>query len=59
MRADFVDPAWVRACRAELGAALTVHEIDAGHVLYLERTEQVADADPRLPRRAPMEGADG
>ena len=43
MKADFVDPAWVRACRAELGAALDVHEIDAGHMVYLERTAQVAD----------------
>jgi lipase len=43
MKADFVDPAWVQACRAELGAALDVHEIDAGHMVYLERTAQVAD----------------
>ena len=43
MQADFVDPAWVQACRAELGAALDVHGIDAGHMVYLERTAQVAD----------------
>lgn len=42
-KADFVDPAWVEACRAELGDALTVAEIDAGHMLYLERTAEVAE----------------
>jgi lipase len=42
-QAAFVDPAWVAACRAELGDALTVCEIDAGHILYLERTEPVAE----------------
>jgi lipase len=41
-KAEFVDPAWVDACRAELGDALTVAEIDAGHMLYLERTAEVA-----------------
>jgi lipase len=41
-KADFVDPAWVEACRAELGDALTVAEIDAGHMLYLEKTAEVA-----------------
>lgn len=41
-KADYVDPAWVDACAAELGDALTVVEIDAGHVLYLERTAEVA-----------------
>jgi lipase len=41
-RADFVDPAWVAACRAELGDALTVTEVDAGHMLYLEKTDEVA-----------------
>jgi lipase len=40
--ADFVDPAWVEACRAELGDALTVTEVDAGHMLYLEKTAEVA-----------------
>jgi lipase len=39
---DFVRPAWLDACRAELGDALTVTEIDAGHMLYLERTAEVA-----------------
>jgi lipase len=41
-RADFVDPAWVQACRRELGDRLTVTEIDAGHLLHLEQTAQVA-----------------
>lgn len=40
--AGFVDPAWVRACRAELGGLLTVTPIDAGHMLFLERTAEVA-----------------
>jgi lipase len=42
-KAEFVDPAWVDACRAELGDALRVAEIDAGHMVYLERTAEVAD----------------
>lgn len=41
-KADYVDPAWVEACRAALGDALTVVGIDAGHMLYLERTADVA-----------------
>lgn len=41
-KADFVDPAWVAACRGELGDALTVTEVDAGHMLFLERTSEVA-----------------
>lgn len=43
-KADFVSPAWVDSCRAELGDALTVTEIDAGHMLHLERTAEVAHA---------------
>lgn len=43
-RADFVDPAWVRECRAALGDALTVVEVDAGHMVFLERTDEVARA---------------
>lgn len=43
-RADFVDPAWVRRCREVLGDALTVTEVDAGHMVFLERTAEVADA---------------
>ncbi|GAA1316610.1 alpha/beta fold hydrolase [Pseudonocardia xinjiangensis] len=43
-KADFVSPAWVDACRAELGDALTVTEVDAGHMVYLERTAEVAQA---------------
>jgi lipase len=42
-KADFVDPDWVVACRAELGDALTVADVDAGHMLFLERTAEVAD----------------
>lgn len=42
-KADFVDPAWVAACRDALGPDLTVAEVDAGHMLYLERTAEVAD----------------
>jgi lipase len=41
-KADIVAPAWLDACRAELGDALTVAEVDAGHMLYLERTAEVA-----------------
>lgn len=42
-REDYVQPAWVQACRAELGARLTVCEVDAGHLLHMERPELVAD----------------
>ncbi|MFC4949415.1 alpha/beta fold hydrolase [Pseudonocardia sp. GCM10023141] len=42
-KADYVDPAWVEACRAELGDAFTVAEIDSGHMLILERPAEVAD----------------
>lgn len=41
-KADFVAPEWVDACRAELGDALTVAEVDAGHMVFLERTAEVA-----------------
>lgn len=41
-RADFVAPAWVDACRIELGEDLTVAGVDAGHMLYLERPTEVA-----------------
>jgi lipase len=41
-KVDYVQPAWLDACRAELGDALTVTEVDAGHMLYLERTDEVA-----------------
>jgi lipase len=41
-KADYVEPSWVAACRAELGEALTVAEVDAGHMLFLERTAEVA-----------------
>ncbi len=41
-RAEFVNGEWLSACRAELGEALTVAEVDAGHSLHLERTADVA-----------------
>ncbi len=41
-RGAFVVPAWVDACRAELGDALTVAEVDSGHMVFLERTAEVA-----------------
>lgn len=41
-RADFVAPAWIDACRSDLGGALTVAEIDSGHMVFLERTAEVA-----------------
>lgn len=40
--ADFVRPSWVRRCRDALGEHLTVSGIDAGHMVYLERTDAVA-----------------
>jgi lipase len=43
-KADFVDPAWVERLREELGTLLTVQEVDAGHMVYLERTADVAGA---------------
>ena len=53
---DYVDPAWVRACQEELGVRLTVCEIDAGHILYLERTALVAK---QIQAFLGEEGADG
>lgn len=41
-RGGFVEPAWVQRCRAELGNALRVVEVDAGHMLFLQRTDEVA-----------------
>lgn len=41
MGSDLVAPRWVRECRQVLGDALTVAEIDAGHMLYLERPDDV------------------
>jgi lipase len=43
-KADFVDPAWVERLRAELGPLLTVTDVDSGHMVYLERTAEVAGA---------------
>jgi lipase len=39
---DYVDPAWVDRVRDEVGPQLTVHEVDSGHMVYLERTAEVA-----------------
>ena len=41
-RSDFVEQTWVDRCRAALGDELTVTDVDAGHMLFLERTEEVA-----------------
>ncbi len=43
-KADFVAPVWVQTCRDALGDALTVAEVDAGHMVFLERTTEVAEA---------------
>jgi lipase len=40
-KADFVSPELVAALRDRLGADLTVHEIDSGHLLYFERPAEV------------------
>lgn len=42
-QADFVDPAWLQRCRDAVGDALTVVEVDSGHMVYLERTAEVAE----------------
>ena len=41
-RADYVSDDWLAACRAALGADLTVAPVDAGHMVYLERPAEVA-----------------
>lgn len=43
-KADYVSPAWVEACRSALGDDLVVTPVDAGHMLFLERTAEVAAA---------------
>lgn len=43
-RADYVTPAWLDACRAELGDDLVVVRVDAGHMLFLERPAEVGAA---------------
>ncbi|GAA2858095.1 hypothetical protein GCM10010472_14370 [Pseudonocardia halophobica] len=40
--ADFVSEKWLEACRTELGEQLTVIPLDTGHMLYLERSAEVA-----------------
>ncbi|MFC9627106.1 alpha/beta fold hydrolase [Streptomyces sp. NPDC056930] len=42
-RSGFVSPEYVRACRAAMGEHLTVSEVDAGHMLYLERPEETGE----------------
>ncbi|MGW0996395.1 alpha/beta fold hydrolase [Streptomyces sp. NPDC002523] len=42
-RSGFVSAEYVRACRATLGERLTVAELDAGHMLYLERPEETGE----------------
>ncbi|WP_224390383.1 alpha/beta hydrolase [Pseudonocardia sp. ICBG1293] len=42
VRADFVSEDWLDDCRATLGADLTVAPVDAGHMVYLERPDEVA-----------------
>lgn len=42
-KADFVSDAWLAACAAELGAALTVRPVDTGHMVYLERPVESAE----------------
>ncbi len=41
---DYVDPAWVRRLRDELGGHLVVHEMDTRHMVYLERPAETAAA---------------
>lgn len=43
LQAEFVRPRWVKQCRAALGDALTVAELDTGHMVYLERPDEVAE----------------
>jgi lipase len=40
-KADFVTPTFVAAMRDRLGDRLTVAEVDSGHMVYLERPEEV------------------
>jgi lipase len=41
-KADFVSDAWLAACAAELGEALTVQRVDTGHMVYLEQPAESA-----------------
>lgn len=49
-RSGFVSPEYLRACRAVLGERLTVAELDAGHMLYLERPEETGEQIRRFLR---------
>lgn len=42
LQAEFVRARWVKECRAALGDALTVAEVDSGHMVYLECPDEVA-----------------
>lgn len=44
LQADYVDDAWVKRCHEALGDDLTVVGIDAGHMVFLERPDEVAAA---------------
>ena len=41
-RAEFVRAEWVKELQAELGDLLTVHPMDTGHMVYLERPAETA-----------------
>lgn len=47
-RSGFVSQEYVRACRATLGERLTVAELDAGHMLYLECPEETGELTRRF-----------
>ncbi|GHF71576.1 alpha/beta hydrolase [Streptomyces mashuensis] len=55
-RSGFVSPAYVQACRATLGEQLTVAELDAGHMLYLENPEETGELIRRFLTRSPCRG---
>lgn len=43
LRADYVRPEFVQGCRIVLQEKLTVSYVDGGHMLYLERPEEIAE----------------
>ena len=44
VRVDYVQPAWVRRMRTELGDRLVVREMDTAHMVYLEQPAETAAA---------------
>lgn len=42
LQAEFVRPRWIKECRATLGDALTIAEVDSGHMVYLECPDEVS-----------------